>query len=341
MLQRQLLILLVSLSVLVTGCKPTPDVAPKVAAPIRIGASFWPGQYWADIANKKGWFKEAGLNVEMVDTNADYFASFEQVVNGKLDVVAFTLFDLTLYRARGKDVVGFLASDYSNGADALVARPGISTVRELAGKKIGLSQGTYLEYIWTILLERNDLKPDAVQIVEMSAEKGAGELSSGRVDAIFTWEPFVADALAKTGGEKLFDSSQIPGISWTIYATRGDFLRQRSSEIQKLMQVWKRTEEYIQKEPNEAYTIVAEVNHTTVAEVLAFAQLDKTLGPNENRAAFSYAGGFDSLHGSARRMNDFQIQAGLANNQIESPKLLDSSFIHELTRSDFPASMTQ
>lgn len=341
MIKRKFFLLLAPLIILITGCQPAPDVAPKVATPIRIGASFWPGQYWADIANQKGWFKEAGLNVEMVDTNADYFASFEQVVNGKLDIVAFTLFDLTLYRARGKDVVGFLASDYSSGADALVAQPGISTVRDLVGKKIGLPQGTYLEYMWTILLARNDLKPDAVQIVEIAAEKGANELSSGRVDAIFTWEPFVAEALAKTGGKKLFDSSQIPGISWTIYATRGDFLRQHSSEIHKLMQVWKRTEEYIQKEPNEAYAIVAEVNHTTVAEVLAFAQLDKTLSPDENRAAFSYAGGFDSLHGSARRMNDFQIQTGLVTNQIESPKLLDSSFIHELTRRDFPASMVQ
>lgn len=341
MLRRKLLFLLVSLTVLVTGCKPTPDVAPMSATPIRIGASYWPGQFWADIANQKGWFKEAGLNVEMVDTNADYFASFDQVVKGELDIVAFTLYDLTLYQARGNDVVGFLASDYSSGADALVVRPGIGTVRDLAGKKIGLPKGTYLEYMWAVLLGRNDLKPDAVQIVEMSAEKGADELRSGRVDAIFTWEPFVGDALAKTGGKKLFDSSQIPGISWTIYASRGDFLRQHSSEIHKLMQVWKRTEEYIHKEPNEAYAIVAEVNRTTVAEVRAFAQLDKSLNPNENRAAFSYAGGFDSLHGSARRMNDFQIQAGLVNNQIESPKLLDSSFIHELTRNDFPASMTQ
>lgn len=336
MLPRRLF-LLASLLVLLTGCKPTPAVNPGPAVPIRIGASYWPGQYWADIANQKGWFKEAGLQVEMVDTNADYFASFDQLVDGKLDVVAFTLFDLTLYRSRNKDVVGFLASDYSNGADALVARPGIRTVRDLTGKKIGLPKGTYLEYIWTVLLGRNDLKPEAVQIIEIPAEKAAEELRLGHVDAVLTWEPYVGEALAQSGGTKLFDSSQIAGISWVTYAARGDFLRQHPTEIHKLMQVWQRTEEFIRREPKEAYAIVAEVNHKTAAEVLAFAQLNKTLNLNENRTAFSYAAGFDSLHGSARRMNDFQVQAGLTTQQIESPTLLDSRFVDELIRRNSPA----
>lgn len=64
--------------------------------PLRVGAYYWPGEYWVDIAHKKGWFREAGVNVEWVDTNADYFASFDDLANGKLDVVCFSLFDLLL-----------------------------------------------------------------------------------------------------------------------------------------------------------------------------------------------------------------------------------------------------
>ena len=30
--------------------------------------------YWLGIADAKGWFKEAGLNVQLVDTNTDYLA---------------------------------------------------------------------------------------------------------------------------------------------------------------------------------------------------------------------------------------------------------------------------
>lgn len=66
------------------------------AAPIRIGAYYWPGFYWADITHQQGWFREAGLNVEWVDTNADYFASFNDFYAGKFDVVTFTQFDFLL-----------------------------------------------------------------------------------------------------------------------------------------------------------------------------------------------------------------------------------------------------
>jgi NitT/TauT family transport system substrate-binding protein len=332
MLQKQILALLLALLSLVAGCDSSLSARTDTPSLIRIGASYWPGQYWADIANHKGWFKEAGLNVQMVDTNADYFASFDQVVDGKLDIVAFTLFDLTLYRARGKALTGFMASDYSSGADVLVARNGIHTVRDLQGKKLGLAQGTYVAYIWSVLAGRHDLKAGKVQIVEVSGEKASEALSSGRVDAVFTWEPFAQEAVTSVKGNRLFDTSQIPGISWAIYSARNDFLRQRPADVHLLMQVWQRTEDFIRKQPAQAYAIVAEVNHKTVAEVMAFARLDKTLNPSENRAAFSYASGFDSLHGSVRRMNDFQIESGLTSIQVDTPSMLDSRFVDDLTR---------
>jgi NitT/TauT family transport system substrate-binding protein len=332
MLNTQFISIVCALQFLVAGCMPSSPAKTNNLPPIRIGASYWPGQFWVDIAHHQGWFKEAGLNVEWIDTNADYFASFDHLVHGKLDIVAFTLFDLTLYQARGNSIVGFLASDYSSGADALIVRPGINTVRDLAGKKIGLAKGTYVEYIWTVLLGRYGVKPESVHIENIPGEKASEALLTGRVDAMLTWEPFADEAMASVKGDKIFDSSQIPGISWVIYTARSDFLRQRSTEIHQLMQVWKRTNEFIQKRPLQAYAIVADVNHKTVAEVIAFSKLDKVLNLNENRSAFSYASGFDSLHGSARRMNSFQIQAGLTSQQIETPTMLNSLFIDSLTR---------
>lgn len=316
-----------ALLVLVGACQPA---APPVGAPLRIGAYFWPGTYWVDIAHHKGWFREAGLNVERVDTNADFFASFDDLVNGKLDVVGFTLFDLVLYNARGKQLVGFLASDDSNGADVLVAGAGINTIRDLAGKKLGIPRGTYLEYMWTIVAARGGLRSDAAQLVEVPGEKAAQALSAGQVDAVFTWQPFAGQALAAAKGRVLFDSAQIPGLSPSVAATRADFMRQRQADLQKLLQVWQRTSEFIRREPDTAYAIVAEVNHKTMAEVQELARLDRILDLNENRAAFSMSTGFASLHGSARRMNDFLIQAKLSTQQVDTAAMLDARLIGEL-----------
>lgn len=52
-------------------------------------------------------------------------------------------------------------------------------------------------------------------------------LARGEVDAILTWEPYAKQALAAVKGTRLFDTSQIAGLSWSMYAARPGFLAQR------------------------------------------------------------------------------------------------------------------
>ena len=66
------------------GCKPAePQLADRPA--IRIGAYEWPGNYWIDVAWTKGWFAEAGLNVERIDAEGKYFESLDALASGKID----------------------------------------------------------------------------------------------------------------------------------------------------------------------------------------------------------------------------------------------------------------
>lgn len=315
---------------LVAGCDSgtsTPEPTAPAPAPLRVGAYFWPGEYWVDIAHHDGEFKKAGVEIEWVDTNADYFGSFDALVEGKLDIVCFTLYDLMLYRARGHDVVGFLAADISNGAEALITRPGVARVEELAGKKLGVSQGTYLEYLWTVAAGRAGLDPGAARIVDIVAEKAAEELSSGRVDAVLTWEPYASDARRAVSGRALYDTAQTPGASWAVYATRGDVVRERAAELERFVRVWVRTGGSMRANPDAAYATVAAVNKQTPDAARDLHKLDKILDLRDNLVAFSYAPGFDSLHGTARQMNDFQISHGVATVRVDTSALFDSRFV--------------
>ncbi|HXF10904.1 MAG TPA: ABC transporter substrate-binding protein, partial [Desulfuromonadaceae bacterium] len=53
------------------------------AAPIKIGYSDWPGYTVMEVAKQKGWFKEAGLDVEMVWF--EYSPSIDAFSAGKID----------------------------------------------------------------------------------------------------------------------------------------------------------------------------------------------------------------------------------------------------------------
>ncbi|MDZ4242746.1 MAG: ABC transporter substrate-binding protein, partial [Candidatus Omnitrophota bacterium] len=188
--------------------------APKTSGkPLRISRYYWPGQFWHDIAAQKGWFAAAGLNVELVDTNADYIGFLKMTAEGKLDVNGFTLFDLVRYNARGAELVGVIHTDDSTGADAIVARGAIGHVRELRGRRVGVARDSYLEYILSIALERVGLALSDVVLVDVQAEQAPEALHLGKVDAVVTWEPFATQSAFQAKGRRIFDSSEIPGIS--------------------------------------------------------------------------------------------------------------------------------
>ena len=88
------------------GCQPDLPQASKTSGlPIKIARSYWPGTYWIDIADKKGWFAEASLNVELIDITADYVGSIDKTVARKIDTNSFTLFDLVKFNAKGAGLV--------------------------------------------------------------------------------------------------------------------------------------------------------------------------------------------------------------------------------------------
>ena len=56
----------------------------------------------------------------------------------------------------------------------------------------------------------------------------------------------------------------------------------------------------------------------------------RILDLTDNGRAFSYAAGFESLHGSWRRMNDFMLEHGLVAARVDSPSHLDTDFLRLL-----------
>jgi NitT/TauT family transport system substrate-binding protein len=316
-------------ALLLGGCDSKQPSAPA-RPPLRIGAYYWPGSFWVDIANEKGWFKEAGLAVTIVNTNPDYFASFTDLVEGRLDVNDLTLFDVMLLNSKGADLIGIATTDQSAGADGIVARAGIDTLAALKGKRIGGGKGTYVEYMLSIVLAREGLAMSDVTLVDMPGEKAHERLAAGVVDAVVTWEPALTEAVDKGHGHKLWDSTIIPGISPSLLATRGPVVRERPDDLQQLLGVWQRGTQFIQQHPEEAFAIVGRVNKKTIAEVRQFAAVDPLLDRRANLVAFSYGAGFDSLHGSARMMNDFLLKEKLAPKRLDSIALLNDRFLKAL-----------
>lgn len=314
------------------SCAPTAaPPTPTLARPMKVPIYYWPGEYWVDVAHEKGWFREGGLDVEIVDTNPDFFASLDWIRDGRLDVQCYPVFDLIRACARGEDLVAVFCSDQSVGAEKIVARSGLRGMRDLKGKRVGLVPDTYLHYIFRVAAERSGLAESDVEIVPMAiAEHAVLVLKGGTVDAVVAWEPTATAAKDAVSGEIVFDTSSAPGLAAAVYAFKRSFIEEHPDQVRKFVAIWRKTTEYIARDGGDAYAITARKYGKTIAEVQAFAQINTPLNVRENLVAFSFSSGFDSLHGNTRQISDFLIRRGVIRAPVDSTTVLDSTFLREL-----------
>src|ERR1700746_641868 len=113
--------------------------AASAAEPLKVGYRGWPGWVAWQVAIDKGWLKEAGVDVAF--QWFDYSASMDAFTAGKIDANLMTNGDTLVTGAGGGKGIMIMLTDYSSGNDMIVAKPGIKSLKELKGKKIGIEGG--------------------------------------------------------------------------------------------------------------------------------------------------------------------------------------------------------
>ena len=162
--------------------------APATAAPakaaLRVAYSDWPGWTAFEVGIQKGWFKQAGVDVDFVWF--DYLPSLEAFSANKVDAVMVTNGDALVSGASGAKSKMILLTDYSNGNDTIIAKPGIGSFKDLKGKKVGLELTLVEHLLFLKACEKNGMKASDVQLVNFATNEtpqanGAGPGKTDRV----------------------------------------------------------------------------------------------------------------------------------------------------------------
>jgi NitT/TauT family transport system substrate-binding protein len=175
----------------------TPARADELA-PLRIRLDWtpWGNQAAFHLANAKGWYKEAGLDVTIDDGNGS--TGTVQIVGtgSDYDVGFAALSSMVIARGKGLPVRAIAA--YARNSDIGVMVPldsGITTIAGLKGKKIGYTASSLETPFLDSFLKAGGLTKADVELINMEGAAKLGAYISGKTDAAFSAIPFLVPAV--------------------------------------------------------------------------------------------------------------------------------------------------
>jgi NitT/TauT family transport system substrate-binding protein len=298
------------------------------AEPLKIGYSDWPGWVAWEVAVDKGWFKEAGVDVKFVWF--DYVASMDAFAAGQLDAVSMTNGDALVTGATGAKSVMILVNDYSNGNDMIIGKPGVNSLKDLKGKKVGVEVGFVDHLLLLNGLKKNGMKESDVTLVNVPTNETPQVLASGQVDAIGAWQPSSGSALQLVPGSKtIYSSADEPGLIYDLLCVSPSSLAEHRDEWKKVMKVWYRVVDYIKdpKTHDDAVKIMAARVGLKPEAYQKFIDGTRILTLDEAKKHFQKGDSFTSIYGSSKISDDFNV----ANKVYQKPQDIDSYIDPSLT----------
>jgi NitT/TauT family transport system substrate-binding protein len=279
------------------------------ADPLKIGYSDWPGFTIFEVAKQKEWFKEAGVDVDLIWF--DYLPSLDAFAAGKVDAVTAVATDALVNGANGGKSKIIALLDYSDGSDMIIGKPGIESVKDLKGQKVGL-EVTLVEHLLLLeALKQNGMTQSDVEIVNTATNETPQTLASGKVAAVAAWYPVSSQALKQVpGSKKLFTSADAKGLIYDVLAVNPVSFAQRKDDWVKVVQIFYRCVDYINDPATrkDAIKIMAAKAGADLEEYEENVPGTHFLSLAEAKAAFKKGEGFDSIYGSMAIGNQFNLE---------------------------------
>jgi NitT/TauT family transport system substrate-binding protein len=285
------------------------------------------------IAERKGFFKEEGLEVEIVDFPGGAKA-LQAMVGGSADIVSGAYEHTINMQAKGQAIVAIALQGRYNGIVLAVSKSKAAqykSPKDLKGWKVGVTApGSSTHMAVQNLLVKNGLKPDDVSAIGVGASAGAvAAMKKGSIDAISNLDPVISKLEADGDVVVAVDTRTAKGMK-EVYG--GDY---HAGCIYAPV-------DWVKKHPNTAQAVVngmvravlwlktARVDDIVAVVPSEYYGSDTALykvGLHKNQEGFSPDGRF-SMQGAQnvyKVLNDFVPEVQKA--KIDLARTFDNSFV--------------
>ena len=185
----------------------------------------------------EGYYKDAGLDVTLVQGNGSGNTA-QLVANGRSQLAYADAVAVSQLIAKGAPMK-VVATIYQSNPNAVMAlkKTGIKSVKDLAGKKVGVPSGSSQTTMLPLLLKSNNLKESDITMIDMPVASMVPALLQGQVDAVLG----SIDAYqiqAESQGAQLdvyrFADHGVPTVSTSIFAS-DSFLKENPDIVKKFI----------------------------------------------------------------------------------------------------------
>lgn len=302
------------------GCTRQPEPA------LRIGTNVWIGGEPLYLARDLGRLDPAVVQLVEYPSASEVHRAFR---NQAIDGMLISLDELFGLAADGFQPRIILVVDVSNGADVVVGRRGMRTMRDLKGKSVAVESSALGAFVLSRALALNGMQAGDVNVVHLESNEQPGAFEKGQVDGAVTFDPYRAQFL-QAGAKTLFDSTQIPGEIVDLLAVRGSAIQEKPKAIRALLTGWFDAIDYMKRDPKDAARRMG-VRQQTNAE--QFLEAEKGLSwPSLEENLRMLGGQAPELVVAGRRLMTLMLEAKLLRAKLDIESLLAPGPLAELQR---------
>jgi NitT/TauT family transport system substrate-binding protein len=290
---------------------------------VAIGMSGWTGFAPLTLAREAGIFKKHGLDVSIrkIPQKDRHLA----IASGDIQCAATTVETWIVWNANGVATTQIFQLDKSFGADGMVVKAGINSIKDLKGKTVAASApGTAPYFTLAWMLRENGLSVKDVKVVNLEPQAAANAMIAGTagVDAAMTYEPFLSAVRAKPeAGRILATTLDYPMIMDTFGCTP-KFLADNPKAAKALADAYFDALVMIKADPKKSFEIMgADVKQTGEQ----FEKSQSFLRWQDREANLKFFAGEHAEF--SRRAAEILLEAGIIKSVPDLSRLADTRFI--------------
>jgi len=288
---------------------------------VAIGISGWTGFAPLTLASETGIFKKNGLDVSLkkIPQASRHLA----IGSGDIQCAATTVETWIVWNANGIPTKQIFQLDKSFGADGMVVRNDVSSIKDLKGKTVAASApGTAPYFTLAWFLKKNGLSVKDVTVVNMEPGPAAQAFVAGQNDAALTYEPYLSTVRSSPQSGKIIATTLDYPMIMDTFGCTPKFLDENPKAAKALADSYFEALALIKADEKKAFDIMGADVKQTGEQFAGSAKFLRWQDKEANRKFFE-----SDFASFSKEAGDLLLEIGIIKQVPDLKSIVDTRFI--------------